>query len=328
MSCYDKIILDEISSPITEELQLFEREYHHQLSSDTDFLQPLLDYIRNSRGKRLRPILFFLSQGLMSRPNAESVKIAVLLELLHTATLIHDDVVDGSSERRGRKTMNAVWGNHISVLVGDYLLSKVLALGVKSGWEGILEVVSKVVMDMGKGELRQTLEGIGKRLTVDEYFLIIREKTAGLFMAACELAGLVMTASPGEKNRLHRLGETFGMAFQIRDDILDFSGYSERMGKPVGQDVSNGRATLPFIMALEGATEEETRRVLQRFERGTDDDGDWIREFVKKRGGIEKAQEKVRHFIDQAEKILASFEPSIYRESLERLMAHNLESLG
>ena len=328
MNYTNNMSLKKMIRPVAKELELFEKEYLYQLSSDTDFLRPLLKYVQGGKGKRLRPVLFFLSQGLIAQPNPESVKIAALLELLHTATLIHDDVVDDSAERRGKKTLNMVWGNHISILFGDYLLAKVLILGVQSDWREALEIIAKVSMNMGKGELRQTIQGIEKKFSGDEYFRIIREKTAYLFMAACELAAVVVKTTEKERARLCQLGENFGMAFQIRDDILDFSGHSDEMGKPMGQDMSNGKVTLPLIMAFEDAAEGDRRRVMQKFIRNTEDDREWIQEFVKKKGGIGKAQEKARNFVEHAREALMTFEPSIYRESLEELMTFDLERMG
>lgn len=321
-------MLEEIYNTLEKELASFEKVYSLQFQSDNVFLQPIFDYVGLERGKRLRPILFFLSQGLIHRPSLKYIKIAVLIELLHTATLIHDDVVDGSLERRGKRSLNAVWGDRVSVLLGDYLLAKVLSLAVEVKRKGVLEIISRVVMEMGRGELRQTVEGMVRRVSVDEYFNIIREKTAGLFGAACELGGIVVSASVSEKNRLRQLGENFGMAFQIRDDILDFSGHTELMGKPVGQDVTNGKITLPLILALEGVSDEEKHRILQRLACATKKDGEWIRKFVKKRGGIGKAQEKAQVFLRRAMELLDSFKPSFYRERLERLVMHDLERVG
>ena len=320
-----KKTLEEIYNTLAKEFASFEKEYFLQFQSDNIFLQPIFDYVGQEKGKRLRPILFFLSQGLIHRPNRRYVKIAVLIELLHTATLIHDDVVDGSLERRGKRSLNAVWGDRVSVLLGDYLLARVLSLAVEVERIGVLEIISRVVMEMGRGELRQTVEGMMQRVSVDDYFNIIREKTACLFGAACELGGIVMSASASEKNRLRQLGETFGMAFQIRDDILDFSGHTEFMGKPVGQDVTNGKMTLPLILALEGVSEEEKQGILQRLDSATEEDGEWIRKFVKRRKGIENAQEKAQVFLKRAIELLDTFKPSIYREMLERLVMHDTE---
>jgi octaprenyl-diphosphate synthase len=323
-----KEALEVISEPIADELDLFEEVYSQQFSADTALLQPILRYIGDEKGKRLRPTVFFLSQGLASRPNTDSITIAVLLELLHTATLLHDDVVDGSTERRGKRSVNDIWGNQVSVLLGDYLFAKVLALGVESQWPDVLRVVSRVVLNMGKGELRQNLGEAESRVNVEAYFQSIREKTAGLFIAACDLGGLVVDANPDDRERLWELGESFGMTFQIRDDILDYSGTTENMGKPVGQDVSNGKITLPLILALDGRAKTERLSILQKLDRGTEDDVALIHDFVVKNKGVEKAQDKARIFAERAEKILSTFNPSIYRQTWQKLVAHDLERIA
>ena len=271
-------------------------------------------------------MLFFLTQGLVGRPDPDSVSIAVMIELLHTATLIHDDVVDHSPQRRGRKSLNALWGDRVSVLVGDYLFAKVLELGVEAGWDDVLRIVSKAVSDMGRGELREELQDDKRSSNVDEYYDRIRDKTSGFFSASCELGGLVVGAGEAEKARLREFGEMYGMAFQIRDDILDFSGYTDRMGKPVGQDVSNGRMTLPLILALSDATGEEKKKVLDGLEEASvsKDDGRWIVRFVVERGGVDGAQQTALRFADEAVDILKTFGPSEYRDSLEMLVAYDL----
>ncbi len=328
MNCKEKMNLHEITGPISNELELFEAAYLTELDSEADFLHPLSQYIGAVKGKRLRPILFFLSQGLIAKPRTESIQIAVLLELLHTATLIHDDIVDDSSERRGRKSVNGVWGNQVSVLFGDYLFAKVLSIGVQSHWREVLKIISNVVLNLGKGELRQAMQDVEKKFSMAEYFQVILEKTAGFFIAAGRLAGVVLSVSEAEKDRLCRLGEYFGMAFQIRDDILDFSGQTKKLGKPIGQDVYNGKVTLPLIMALEGTQSEERESILQSFKNGAQENRKWIVQFVEDRGGIGKAQDKAREFIDRAREILFTFSPSPYRDAFERLMLHDLERVG
>jgi len=322
------ITLEEVSNIITNELDCFEKEYLGQFQTDNTFLQPLLNHIGQLRGKRLRPILFFLSQGLFDQPNLKSTQIAVLLELLHTASLVHDDVVDGSSIRRGRRTLNAIWGDRVSVLVGDYLLAKVLSLGVEVSWKGVLDTISRVVLDMGQGEIQQIMGGRVEGMTVEEYFRVVKQKTAGLIAAACELGGRVMDAPSSERRQLSRFGEYFGTAFQIRDDILDLSGVVYLMGKPVGQDFSNGRVTLPILLALDGSSDEEKERVFKKLENSTESDGKWIREFVEKRGGILRAQERAAFFSKKAVDVLELFKPSIYREGLERLVMYDLKRVG
>ncbi len=313
-----------ISDPVRTELELFEKEYECQFQPNSDFLIPLLKYTHKEKGKRIRPILFFLTQGLIDKPNSESVRIAVLLELLHTATLIHDDVVDHSLMRRGRKTPNAMWGNKVAVLLGDYLLAKVLALGVQTRWKDVLKIIAQVVMDMGKGELRQVVIGTTTQVDEKEYYRIIKGKTAALFQATCELAGLVANGTPKERSQLNRLGEYFGLSFQIRDDILDLTGQSKLMGKPAGQDIDNSKVTLPIILALKHASETEKKQFFKKFLDEKEKDAKWIFEFIDCKKGVQRAQIQSEQYANKAIDILSTFQSSIYRESIEKLVKHDL----
>ncbi len=322
-------MLEKISNPIRRELELFENEYALQFQSKSDSLFPFLCYINQEKGKRIRPILFFLSQGLIGSPTLESICVAVLLEILHTATLIHDDIVDGSFVRRGKKTPNALWGNKVSVLLGDYLLAKVLLLGVKVQWNGVMEIIAKVVMDMGHGELRQVVIGsTSEYINENEYYQIIKDKTAALFQATCELGGLVLHASQEEKSRLSQFGEYFGMSFQIRDDILDLTGYAEVMGKPSGQDIFNGKLTLPLILALTNVSKKEREQFFKRVESMKTENIKWILQFINSKKGIERAQTQSEIFAKKAIEILNTFKPSVYRESMEMLVMHDLKRIG
>lgn len=325
MRSHIQATLDELIHPIADAMSAFESAYTSVFRDELPFLLPVLSYIGQKHGKRLRPILFFLSQGLVSAYDSKSVSTAVMLELLHTATLIHDDVVDGSLERRGEKSLNAVWGDRVSVLVGDFLFARVLELGVHAGSERILQIVSRVVSDMGRGELRQELEDASRVMTVEEYNRHIKEKTAGLFIAACYLGGLAANGSADELKRLEAFGENYGMAFQIRDDILDFSGHERDMGKPVGQDLTNGKITLPLIIALERSDESERRNIMQLLDEG---EGETIRAFVRERDGLAGAQDKAGEFMASALEILATFADSVYRQSLEHLVEFDLRRVG
>ena len=308
---------------VREELKIFEKEYKKQFKVEDTVIQPILDYIAQKRGKRIRPIIFFLSQGLIKKPIQESVSLAVMIELLHTASLIHDDVVDSSKKRRGADTLNAVWDNKISVLVGDYLLAKVLQIGVSYRSDGVVDLLSRVVLKMGEGELLHTMKNGSESLSVEEYFFIVRNKTAGLFSAACELGGLAVSASLNQRKNLNTLGENIGIGFQIRDDILDLNGSLNQMGKPAGQDLSNGTITLPLICAMQEARARgETIHysdIKSKFLKGDS----WLQEFLVQFKGIEIAQRHADMFTNKALDILRQFESSIYREALEQLIHYD-----
>ncbi len=324
----EKSLLGTCIRTIQEELIQFESALTRVLQVEHTSLQPFFSPILKDRGKRIRPILFFLVQGLFAKPVEESIHIAVLIELLHTATLIHDDVIDCSLERRGSSSLNALWGDRISVLMGDYLLAKVLQIGVDSPYPKVLDVIAPVVLSMVSAELLHEGNQSSGGMSKDDYFRIIKAKTAGLFGAAAELATRVMGASAEQTRELNRFGELYGIAFQIQDDVLDISGSSEQMGKPQGQDVLNGKWTLPLLLAKQSAPETERDDLLKKMGRGNKEDSIWIQEFIIRFGGIEKAMDECGTIIEEALHLLDSFGPSTYRESLTSLLMHALERQG
>jgi octaprenyl-diphosphate synthase len=314
-----------ITSVIAKELSGFEASYAGQFQLTQIEIQPIFNYLHKTRGKHFRPILFFLSQGLISKPNIDSVSVAVMLEMLHFATLIHDDVIDDSSERRGAQTINFKWGNQISVLAGDYLFARVLALGVKSPWSEVLEVISRVVQRMAYSELKEAMDILDESMTVEDYFTFIHDKTGSLIAASCELGGIVAHAPKAIQEQLYQLGSDIGVAFQIRDDILDMSGSSGSLGKPIKQDLSNGKITLPLIFALKKATSDEKIDFRKKLNRLEPSDETWIIEFIQQKEGICRAQEEAEMFTQNALKKLDQFIPSVYKESLQQLIQYNLE---
>lgn len=316
-----KIALEQIIDPVKDELKIFESKYRSQFSSKVEFLQPLLNYLKTCSGKRMRPLLFLLSQGLISKPDVDTLDIAVLLELLHTATLVHDDVVDESTQRRNKKTMNALWGDKTAVLLGDYLFAKVLELGVKIEKFYVLDIIAKVVGQMSRGELRQIIKDDKKQ--EDIYFQIINEKTACLFGAASMLGGAVKSASADVKNKLKRFGELFGMVFQIRDDILDFSGKSELLGKPAGQDIAEGRFTLPLIIVYNKIKPQERKYMHGLIYGNPEKNKKILIDFVKRHDGIKIANKKVDEISQEALLILKIFDPSPYKDAIEKFFEFN-----
>jgi octaprenyl-diphosphate synthase len=260
---------------------------------------------------------------LICKPDPKSVSLATMIEILHTASLIHDDVVDHSKKRRGSDTLNAVWNSRVSVLMGDYLLAKVLKIGVAHPTKRVLELISQVVLKMGEGELHHTLRDEGISFSVEEYLSIVRNKTAGLFSAACELGGLAVSASADQIKRLNALGENVGICFQIRDDILDLNGSFDRMGKPAGQDFLNGMVTLPVIYAMEEAYARGEKFSYSDIQSRYFTGDTWINEFVNRHRGIEKSRIRIKAFSDKALRLLKTFEPSCYREAFEELIVND-----
>lgn len=321
------IQLTEITNLVQDELNRFEQAFQEQFQSRHAFLQPILDYLCWEKGKRVRPLLFFLSQGLIDRPSSEKVHLAVMLELTHMASLIHDDVIDRSTQRRGKKTLNSIWGNQISVLLGDYFFSKVLSLAVGEGHQDVLRTISSAVVEMGRGELRQAIDADRSQLSVESYLTIIEEKTASLFGAACVLGGLTVTASPSQVQKLDRIGRRFGMAYQIRDDMLDFSGESKKTGKPVNQDLLNGKISAPLVFALEQCPDEKSN-VYNKIKDGSESACEWLMGFIQETGGSEKARLKMQDITQEALDQLETFEESPYRTALEKLMLFDMERVA
>ncbi|HHS12162.1 MAG TPA: polyprenyl synthetase family protein [bacterium] len=316
--------LKQIETLLAQELTRFDAVYRAQLQSGYSSIQSVLDHLTIERGKRIRPILFFLCQGLVGRPSAETAHVAVMIEMLHMASLIHDDVVDGSMQRRGRDTVNARWDNRISILLGDWLMSRVLRL-IPCGPEGTLNIFSDVVDQMAVCELEQALSNPETESPDEEtYQRIIFGKTAALFSAVCRLAGLAASSKEKTHSRLSRFGELFGMAFQIRDDVLDIIGDRHLLGKPVGQDSFNSRMNLPLILSWIRCSEEEKDWLRQCLEKASEKNRERISSFVHDKKGHLMAQKQAGRYSDEASVILSGFARSKYREAIENLLDWNL----
>jgi len=317
-------LLEEAAAVVSEEMAAFETEYARQFVSENESLTPLLSLVGMPKGKRLRPLIFFLSRGLLGRIKSEGFKAAVILELLHAASLVHDDVVDDSAVRRGEETVNAIWGNKAAVLLGDYLFARVLALGIELNWPGSLQIISRTAVRMGGGELRQTLTGKGIDTTEADYFQTIRDKTAGLFSAACEIAGLSNGSPADRQKQLSDLGESFGFIFQIQDDILDLMGYEEIMGKPSWQDIQNSNVTLPMILALQNSAPEEKEAFQHHLQKGLKKDAEWIFNHIQDKNGFDKAREIAIEYKDKAIELLYRFPQSKFRAGMKTLIEYGI----
>lgn len=318
-------VYGEAESFLQTSLSHFDRAYAAHFETHLSFLEPLLTHVHRSRGKRLRPLLHFLVQGLICGCVDENVLTAVLLELLHTASLIHDDVVDEADIRRGRDTVNTRWGNKVAVLTGDYLFADILSLGVEAGGNGVISIVARTARQMGSGELRQTLLSGTSLPNRNAYFKDIEDKTASLYAAAAEMGALLAHASAEEKQRATEFGRRFGLLFQIRDDILDFTGDDSQLGKPVLQDVRDGKATLPLILAAQHANAETLRRIETALNRCDETDVSWVQDFVEEHSGIAAAQAEAASQARQAVALLDDFGPSQYKQLLVKLVLADLE---
>lgn len=317
--------IDTIKQLLKTELITFEDKFREFMKSEVALLDKVMGYIVKSKGKQVRPMFVFLTAGIFGSINDTTHRGAALIELLHTATLVHDDVVDEANYRRGFFSINALWKNKIAVLVGDYLLSRGLLLSVDNGDFMLLKIVSQAVREMSEGELLQIAKARRLDITQDVYFEIIRQKTASL-IASCCAVGACSTGQNDEiieKSRL--LGEKIGMAFQIKDDLFDY-GEAE-IGKPLGIDIKEKKMTLPLIYALENAQKHEKNHIINLVKNHSHKSQKVreVIEYVKKSGGIEYTQKTMQKYCEEAYQILGTFADNEYKNALKMLIQYTIE---
>ncbi len=314
--------IQEIRSVVAQELQAFEKDFLKTLKTDVDLINSVIFYLAAHKGKRLRPLLIFLIANLEGGSTQQSIEVAVIVELIHTATLIHDDIVDEAELRRGGPSVNAVWNNQVSVLVGDFLFSQALRKMVELDDAGINGVISKVTIQMSEGELLQIERAQGYELDESTYFRMISNKTASLISASCQLGALTSlgrVAYPIEK--FWNFGEYLGRAFQIQDDLLDYLGDEEIVGKPVGNDLKESKITLPLLYALNNSKNGKSARIKELLEKGdASENFNEIRDFVIKNGGVDYSRAKARDYIQKAVSMLEAFQPSLFKDALVHLV--------
>ncbi|TVR41243.1 MAG: polyprenyl synthetase family protein [Cryomorphaceae bacterium] len=315
-----------IKEPIQKELGEFEQRFRASLKTDVPLLNNVIHYIVKRKGKQIRPMFVFLTARLFGETNDSTYRAAALIELLHTATLVHDDVVDDSNLRRGFFSLNALWKNKIAVLVGDYLLSRGLQLATQHKEFALLQVVSEAVQKMSEGELLQMEKA--RKMDIDEatYFRIIDYKTATLIAACCQAGAISAKASNEQTEQLRQFGSAVGIAFQIKDDLFDY-GDGSGIGKPTGIDIKERKITLPLIHAISTAPKKD-RRWLVKTVRHHHQNPEKVKEvvnYVQQTDGIKRAVEAMHRYKDQALEILHTFEPSPARSALESLVAFSIE---
>lgn len=303
-------------------MELFETKFREAMSSKVALLNRITYYIVNRKGKQMRPMFVFLTAKLLSNGevNERTYRGASVIELIHTATLVHDDVVDESSKRRGFFSINALWKNKIAVLVGDYLLSKGLLLSIDNGDFDLLRIISVAVREMSEGELLQIEKARRLDITEAVYYDIIRQKTATLIAACCSLGACSVKPDTEHVETFREFGELCGMAFQIKDDLFDYG--EEKIGKPTGIDIKEQKMTLPLIYTLNHCSKAERRWLLNSI-KNHNKNKKRVKEviaFVKDRGGLEYAVEKMLEFKERALAILRSYPESEYRSSLELMV--------
>jgi octaprenyl-diphosphate synthase len=317
--------LKQIQAPIATEMAEFEKKFRDFMKSKVKLLDHITNYIVRRKGKQMRPMFVFLTAGVSGQITDASYRGAALIELLHTATLVHDDVVDDANYRRGFFSINALWKNKIAVLVGDYLLSRGLLLSVDNGDFELLRIVSNAVKEMSEGELLQIAKARKLDITEDVYYTIIRQKTASLIASCCAVGASTAGSDVATIERMRTFGEKIGMAFQIKDDLFDYG--EDEIGKPLGIDIKEKKMTLPLIYALNNATWLEKKKIIYLV-RNKNEDKKAVQEvigFVKKSGGLAYADKVMNQYFDEAMVILNEFPASNYRDSLEGLVRYTIE---
>lgn len=310
-------MIDQIRKPVEKEFKAYQKAFELAIQTDNFLLGKILQYVRLSKGKELRPIITLLSASLLDRLNDDTITAAVSLELLHTASLMHDDVVDQTFERRSRYSVNALWNNRVAILVGDYYLSKAAYLTRQIKSREITFLLSKLGCDLSDGELMQVSNE--KKLIIDEqaYLHVIKLKTAVTFAFCCQAGAITAEASKEEEAQLQKFGEYLGMIFQIKDDIFDYFDSSD-IGKPTGNDLKEGKMTLPLIYALEHAPDNQTRSVknMIRNKQYSSENLNKLSLFVQEYGGISYAEKRMMDFKLMAVESLNGFKDSVYKQAL------------
>ena len=318
--------IKEIKKPIQQEILLFEKKFKDSLNSKVPLLDKILHYIVKRKGKQMRPMFIFLSGKLFGEINESSFRAASLIELLHTATLVHDDVIDDANMRRGFFSINALWKNKIAVLVGDYLLSKGLLMSLENEEYDLLKIVSKAVKEMSEGELLQIEKARKLDIEEDVYFEIIRQKTATLIAACCACGAITTEQDQETVERMRKFGELIGIAFQMKDDLFDY--YNEDViGKPTGIDIKEKKMTLPLIYTLRNCDRKQKKFIIQTVKNHNTNSErvSKVLEIVKKSGGINYTIEKMKSYREEALRLLKTFDDNESRKSLELLVNFVIE---
>lgn len=312
------MVLNEIIKPVSKELGEFTKYFKSTLKTDVALLNLIIRYLTRKQGKQVRPAMVFLSAMLCGKLDKRAFVGAALVELLHTATLIHDDVVDEADERRGIASINKQWNNKIAVLIGDFLLSKGLLSAVESDEFMFLKISSRAVKLMSEGELLSIEKSRTLRVSEEDYFKIIKGKTASLLSSCCEIGAFAASDNPEHHIAMRNYGEYVGIAFQIRDDIFDFTSSRFDIGKPVGNDLKEKKITLPLIYALNKIDSSEAKEIIKMIKKGKVK-SDKIKEIIKltiAQGGIEYSQKVAMEYVAKAKQELNIFEDCEAKKSL------------
>jgi octaprenyl-diphosphate synthase len=317
--------LDRIKAPVAREMEEFEHKFRASMKTKVLLLDKIMNYIVKRKGKQMRPLFVFLSAGTCGQINESTYRGASLIELVHTASLVHDDVVDNSNYRRGFFSVNALWKNKIAVLVGDFLLTRGLFLSLEHKDYDLLAICTDAVKQMSEGELLQMEKARQLDISEDIYYEIIRQKTASLIASCCSIGASSVRSSPEVVDKMKLFGESVGMAFQIKDDLFDFG--DDEIGKPLGIDIKEKKMTLPLIYALSKAGWLEKRRIISLVKNESENPKKVkeVIDFVKKSGGIEYAKKAMNNYYQEALELIMTFPESAYRTSLRELVQFTIE---
>jgi octaprenyl-diphosphate synthase len=318
MKCVDINNLKSLQSLVRKELDSLETELQWILRSKIPFLEDICGYIRDVPGKRLRPTVLFLSARSTGGKYEDMVAAGFAIELIHTATLIHDDIIDGHRVRRGNPTIFAKYGNEVATIMGDYLYSKAFACLGEAGLFEIMELLSRVTHIMSIGELMQYQQRRDINVSEARYMDMISKKTASLFSASCECGAVLGSNGNGWRNSYSGFGESIGLAFQITDDLCDYVAVDEDIGKPTASDFTEGRVTLPFITSFRNAPDRVKKRVSDLFHLGIDGNEHWneVVSFVRNYGGVEYSLQKAKNLGEKAKVSLMNIDPSPEKDAL------------
>ncbi|TBN02682.1 polyprenyl synthetase family protein [Hyunsoonleella flava] len=320
-------VVEQIKAPIAFEMELFEQKFQLSMSSKVALLNRITHYIVNRKGKQMRPMFVFLVAKMVSdgEVSERTYRGASVIELIHTATLVHDDVVDDSNRRRGFFSVNALWKNKIAVLIGDYLLSKGLLLSIDNNDFDLLKIISIAVREMSEGELLQIEKARKLDITEEVYYEIIRQKTATLIAACCSLGAASVKPDSQHVDVMRKFGELIGMAFQIKDDLFDYG--ETQIGKPTGIDIKEQKMTLPLIYALNNANKKDKKWLINSIKNHNKNTKrvKEVIDFVKDNGGLDYAISKMKAFQEEALQLLRNYPDSEYRDSLELMVNYVID---
>ena len=317
--------LDKIKKLISKDIELFHREYQIALNSNVRLINSITNYIVKNRGKEIRPALTLISARVCGKPTKKTYLAAAMMELLHVATLIHDDIVDDAQMRRGRPSVKSIWKNKTSVLMGDFILSRALINMVRLKDFDALDLISVTAEKLSAGEILQIEKSLTKTMQKNVYYEMINQKTASLIAASCELGAITTTKSDNDRKAMHQFGENLGMAFQIKDDLFDFLGSENTTGKDSSGDVKKNMLTLPLIYALEKSSglKKIRLRILVHKKKKKSKHINEIKNIINDAGGFEYAKKQLNEFSNRAKDSISHFNPSEFKQSLIDIVDFN-----